>query len=218
VNDMSKVIEPRTDQINADTLIPGPMTVTIKDVKIASGTEQPVTIALEETPLFYRPCKSMSRILVSAWGPDAKKYIGRSLTLYRDPTVKWGGMDVGGIRISHLSHIDGTMTLALTATRASRKPFTVKPLVVERPPSVDVDPDKAAGLVAARQGLDALAAWWKTLPKPLQSILKSYKDETLKPIAAEVEPSSGVHQPDHPARDAGRNEEPPADAGPVEMD
>jgi hypothetical protein len=72
----------------------------------------------------------MSRLLVAAWGPDAKEYVGRCMTLYRDPTVKWAGMEVGGIRISHLSHLDAAMTMALTATKGSRKPYTVKPLVV----------------------------------------------------------------------------------------
>jgi hypothetical protein len=128
MNDMSSVIIPKSDQINADTLIAGPMTVTIKEVRINGGQEQPVTIVLEETPLFYRPCKSMSRCLVSAWGPDASKYTGRAMTLYRDPTVKWAGLEVGGIRISHLSHIDGEKQMMLTATKGSRKPHKVLPL------------------------------------------------------------------------------------------
>jgi len=140
MNDMSSVIEPKSDQINADTLLSGPVTVTIKDVRISGGQEQPVTIVLEETNLFYRPCKSMSRCLVAAWGPDASKYIGRSLTLYRDPTVKWAGMEVGGIRISHMSHIDGEKLMMLTATKGSRKPHKVKPLAVER----EEQPDDAA--------------------------------------------------------------------------
>jgi hypothetical protein len=37
-------------------------------------------------------------------------------------------MEVGGIRISHMSDIGETMTMALTVTRANKKPFTVKPL------------------------------------------------------------------------------------------
>jgi hypothetical protein len=137
--DMSSVIVPKSDQINADDLISGPMTVTIRDVKITGGTEQPVSIALAGTDKFYRPCKSMSRVLVANWGPDAKAYIGRSLTLYRDPTVKWGGMEVGGIRISHMSHIEAPVTLALTATRANRKPFTVRPLT--QAPEQPVNPE-----------------------------------------------------------------------------
>lgn len=125
---MSDVIIPKSDQINADDLISGPMTITIAGVAITAGTEQPVSIDIGVPGKVYRPCKSMSRVLVAAWGPDAKTYTGRSMTLYRDPTVKWGGMEVGGIRISHLSNIDKDMTMALTATRAQRKPYTVRPL------------------------------------------------------------------------------------------
>lgn len=51
------------------------------------------------------------------------------MTLYRDPKVKWGGMEVGGIRISHLSDLPkGKHTMALTETKGSKKLFTVEPL------------------------------------------------------------------------------------------
>jgi len=50
------------------------------------------------------------------------------MRLYRDPKVKFGGMEVGGIRISHASHIDGPKTFPLTATRGRKAPYTVKPL------------------------------------------------------------------------------------------
>lgn len=131
MNDMSQVIVPKSDQINADDLIAGPKTFTIEGVAITPGTEQPVNIKLEGELRAWRPCKSMSRVLVAAWGPDAKVYIGRSLTLYRDPKVKWGGMEVGGIRVSHMSHIERDMLLQLTATKGKRAPHIVKPLVAE---------------------------------------------------------------------------------------
>ncbi len=140
--DMSQVIIPRSDQINADTLLAGPMTVTIRDVAIRGGQEQPVSIMLEETDLAFRPCKSMSRVLVNAWGPDASQYIGRSLTLYRDPSVKWGGLEVGGIRISHMTHISGEMVMQLTATKGKRNPCIIKPLVMNAA-NPDADRDKA---------------------------------------------------------------------------
>jgi hypothetical protein len=131
MSDMSQVIVPKSDQINADDLIGRDMTITIREVQIRGGQEQPVSIYFDGSDKAFRPCKSMSRVLVQAWGPDANKYVGHSLTLYRDPTVKWGGMEVGGIRISHMSHIDQPLTMALTATKGSRKPYTVKPLVAE---------------------------------------------------------------------------------------
>jgi hypothetical protein len=63
------------------------------------------------------PCKTVRRIMVGAWGKDTEQYVGRSMTLYRDPTVSFGGMVVGGIRVSHMSHIDSEKTLALQVTR-----------------------------------------------------------------------------------------------------
>lgn len=129
MQDMSSVIVPKSDQINADDLISGDITIKIRDVKITGGQEQPVSIYFDGSDKAFRPCKSMSRVLVAAWGADAKKYVGRSLQLYRDPTVKWGGLEVGGIRIRAMTHIDGPLTMALTATKGSRKPFRVAPLL-----------------------------------------------------------------------------------------
>lgn len=128
MNDMSQVIIPKSDQINADDLIAGPRTYTVEAIAISPGTEQPVSIKMIGEQRVWRPCKSMSRVLVSAWGPDAKAYIGRSVTLYRDPKVKWGGMEVGGIRVSHMSHIEREMLLQLTATKGKRAPHIIKPL------------------------------------------------------------------------------------------
>jgi hypothetical protein len=137
--DMSAAIIPKSDQLNSDDLIAGPITVTITAVTVRGGQEQPVSIHFEgDNGKPYKPCKSMSRVLVSAWGPDSSKYVGRSMALYRDPSVKWAGMEVGGIRISHMSDIAETMTMALTATKGSRKPFMVKPLAArEKPPTLD---------------------------------------------------------------------------------
>lgn len=188
MNDMSAVIIPRSDQLNADTLVAGPMTVTIREVQIRGGQEQPVSMILDGTALFYRPCKSMSRLIVAAWGPDASKYVGRSLTLYRDPSVKWAGMDVGGIRISHMSHIESVMTMALTATRGSRKPFTVQPLVATG----------ADSLRAAATDEDLRAVWagmtepakksaWKHLTKPEQDAMKLRLNPPAKTAAAAPE-------------------------------
>lgn len=131
MNDMASVIVPRSDQKNADDLLAGPITIKITDVSVRPGTEQPVSVFFDgDEGKPWKPCKSMARVLVTAWGPDSSKYVGRSLTLYCDPKVKWGGMEVGGIRISHMSDIDSAITMALTVTRANKKPFTVQPLKV----------------------------------------------------------------------------------------
>ena len=126
--DISGTVAPKSDQLNADDLIAGPRTIVVTAVKLVAE-DQPVAIHFSgDDGKPYKPCKSMRRVLVRAWGADASKYAGRSMTLYLDETVRFGGAAVGGVRISHLSDISGPMTMALTATRAVKKAFTVKPI------------------------------------------------------------------------------------------
>jgi hypothetical protein len=125
--DLTHSIEPRSDQVNADDLVGGPITYTIREVR-QGAAEQPFDFMLVETDRAYRPSKTMRRLIVAAWGPDANAYAGRRLTLYRDPTIKFGGALVGGIRISHMSHISKRIEEKFQTTRGKRETFTVQPL------------------------------------------------------------------------------------------
>jgi hypothetical protein len=174
MSNMADAIIPKSDQLNSDDLIAGPITITITGVTIRGGQEQPVSIHYDgDNGKPYKPCKSMSRLLVATWGADAKEYTGRSMTLYRDAAVKWAGMEVGGIRISHLSHIDAPMTMALTATKGSRKPYTVQPLRVSEAR------DWAKELTEAAD-LQALGAIWKACPdKTIHATTKDARKAAL---------------------------------------
>lgn len=159
--DMTRTIEPHSDQLNADDLMAGPVTVTITGV--TRGTpEQPVNVETEQYPgRPYRPAKSMRRVLVAAWGKDSSVYAGRRLTLYRDPRVRFGREEVGGIRISHLSHIGEPMTVMLTVTRGRRAPFTVQPLPDDETPREDHEgPATVVERIGAATTLDDLRALW----------------------------------------------------------
>lgn len=128
--DISSSIIPKSDQWNADDLVAGPRTVTV--AKVSQGSpEQPVNVHIIEDPKrAYRPSKSMRRVLAEVWGTQSDNWVGKSLTLFRNPNIKFGGETVGGIEISHMSHIDKPITVSLSVTRGKRKPFTVKPLQV----------------------------------------------------------------------------------------
>ena len=66
---LSETIIPKSDQLNADDLMAGALTVTITGVRRGSD-EQPVDIDLAEYPgRAYRPSKSMSPAKVPAWAP-----------------------------------------------------------------------------------------------------------------------------------------------------
>jgi hypothetical protein len=163
MGDMNPVIVPKSDQINADDLIAGPMTITIASAKVAPGTEQPVSLGIAGQRKVFRPCKGMCRIMVQAWGADSQKFIGKSLTLYRDPDVTWGGAKIGGIRISHMSDIPSVQVFAVSESKTKRKLVQVKPLqsaptrstpatVAETGP----EPEADAGEVAASASGGAL--------------------------------------------------------------
>ena len=124
---MKITAEPRSDQWNADDFLGGPRTFTIAGVK-EGAAEQKYDIALEGETRAWRPPLGMLRVLMQAWGDESEVWVGRRVTLYRDQTVKFGSDTLGGIRISHLSHIEGPKNYKVTTTRGKRATFTVQPL------------------------------------------------------------------------------------------
>lgn len=135
-NWMLETIVPKSDQLNADDLIGGPITVTIEQVIRRESADQPVEIRIAgHRP--YKPCKSMRRVLCAAWPVSPDEYVGRRMTLVNDPSVTWAGKAVGGIRIQALSHIEQPLTMAITVTRGNRKPVTVYPIAIQQPSFLD---------------------------------------------------------------------------------
>jgi hypothetical protein len=127
--DLTESIQPRSDQINADDLIAGPITYTIREV-VKGKAEQPFDFLLVETDRAYRPSKTSRRVIVAGWGAETKKYVGRRLTLYREPSIQFGGKTVGGIRVSHMSDLPDGKPVKVQAqtTRGRREEFIVQPL------------------------------------------------------------------------------------------
>lgn len=161
VRDLRDTIVPKSDQLNAEQLLGGPITVTVTDVRRGGGEEQPVVIHYEgEGGRPYKPCKSMRKILVFAWGADGSQWIGRSMTLYNRPDVKFGGEEVGGIRISHLSDIPKDIEVSLTATRGKK----VKTRIARLQGMPSVEDSQSRLEAAARGGMSSLQAAWKAIP------------------------------------------------------
>lgn len=168
--DLTPTIVAKSDQLNADDLIGGPVTVTIVDVTKGT-TDQPVNIVTEEfgPKRPYKPAKSMRRVMVAAWGADTSTYPGRRLTLFRDPHVKWAGEEVGGIRIAAMSHLAAPMQIALTVAKGKRTPTVVQPLETSPAPApVGVSDDVAGDWVAtinAAESLQELQTIWRDADK-----------------------------------------------------
>ena len=132
--DLTSTTAPRSDQLNYDDLAnQASADVTIEKVT-AGSSEQPVDVHLKEFPgRPWRPSKSMRRVLVAAWGSESEVYVGRKLRIYGDPSVKFGGIAVGGIRIAAMSHLDGPLNVALTVTRGKKAPYKVDRLAEPQP-------------------------------------------------------------------------------------
>ena len=155
--DISDTLAPNSDQLDAVDLLGGPQTFAIE--KVSKGNaEQPVNVFLTGFPRPWRPGKSMRRVLVACWGPDASAYVGRRVTLFCDTSVRFGGQEVGGTRISHLSHLDKAKKVPLLVTRGKSATYTVEPL----PDNAPTVPSEAE--VAASQDQGQLRAWWQEYP------------------------------------------------------
>jgi len=197
--DLSNTIIPKSDQLNAEDLLTGPRTFTVGEVVVKSSSEQPVDIHLAELPgRPFRPSKTVLRILVTAWGKESDAYVGRRMTLYRDEKVKWAGQEVGGIRVSHLSHITKPMKLALTETRGKKENHTVQPL-----PDAPATPDYVA-LAKAATDIDGWRKVWQQA-KDAGHLTDALKAK-LTPIGEALK--TPAKAPDVPV------DEPPADAWP----
>lgn len=152
--DMTESIAPKSDQLNAEDLLTGPRTFTIAEVKKGSA-EQPVDVHLVEFPgRPFKPSKTVRRIMVAAWGPDAAAYAGHKMTLYRDPAVRFGGQDVGGIRVSHMTGIEKRLTIALTVSKGKRAPYVVEPLTAPAQAAVHPNAEKITALQTEWQTAD----------------------------------------------------------------
>lgn len=174
--DITNSLAPRSDQINADDLVAGPQTFTIREV-VGGKAEQPFDFLLVETDRAFRPAVTMRRLIAAAWGTNGDAYVGRRLTVYRDPTIRFGKDIVGGIRISHMSHIDKRVEVKLQVTRGKRETFAVEPLP-------DATPAPTESAIACTTDKSQLLSWGQQFPN-LRPALKARMDE----LDAEPTPS-----------------------------
>jgi hypothetical protein len=166
VIDISPTIIPKSDQLNAEQLLCDNLTIVVARVEVGSSAEQPVSIYYEgDKGRPYKPCKTMRKLLAYAWSSNAATWIGRAMTLYNDPGVKFGGEMVGGIRISHLSDIQSDIKISLTTTRGKKAQTSVRKM--DRPTTAD-----HVGLINAAANMNELKAAFK-------SAISSTKDRSL---------------------------------------
>lgn len=182
--DMSRFIEAKSDQLNADDLIGAPRTITITRVTGNEG-DQPIAIHYQgDNGKPFKPCKTIRRVLMGVWGRYANEYVGKSMTLYRDDTVTFGGLQVGGIRISHMSGIDKETTVVVMKSKGKKAGMKILPLAAgaaqDEPYTVE---EAEAALRRAASMEDLERAWRSRIMAPHRDALKPLLDERKAALA-----------------------------------
>jgi hypothetical protein len=135
--DIEDTLAPKSEQMDAIELTSGPRTFTIE--RITDGSpDQPVNIHFVEFPRPWRPSKNMRRVIdgvwelrkrgVKKWSEASELLAGRRITLYYDPAVRFGSNVVGGVRVSHMSHIDAQTKTPIIPSQGKSALWTVDPL------------------------------------------------------------------------------------------
>lgn len=203
--DISQYTYSKGTQTNADDLVAAPRTVVVTDVVLTGDEKQPLAVRYEgDEGKPFLPCLTMRKMIAAIWGKESDAWIGQSLTLFRDPSIKFGPDTPGGVRISHMSGIDKTISVQLLEKRGKRRTYTIVPLVVEKvkqpeKPAAQPEPDapaidKDALFSDAREnaalGRKEFGKWFKTKTKPEQDALKEIGAEVTELLdAAEAPPA-----------------------------
>jgi hypothetical protein len=133
--DIAPFVEAESDRITADDLIAGPRTFTIARIEgtMAEGKRRMVVHLAGSPGKPFMPCKGMVRLLGQIWGPDAAQWVGRGITLFRDPDVRFGADLTGGVRIAAVTHIDSPQNVSVRASQKKIKGYNIKPMAAPAP-------------------------------------------------------------------------------------
>lgn len=150
ITNLRDTILAKSDQLNADDIVGGSITITVSAVKRGDSADQPVVIHYQgDNGRPYKPCKTMRRVLIAGWGENGAAWIGRSMTLYNEPSVKFGGVAVGGIRISHMTDIGNGLRLTPNASKGKKQEVIIQPLKVQSPTKPTISDDQWQQVLAA---------------------------------------------------------------------
>ena len=132
MTDVGFALEAKSDQLNAVDIMGAEPVIRIRDVKVKQG-DQPVSVYFDgDNNRPWKPSKGMLRVLAGAWGRDSSAWVGKYAQLYFEPTVRYAGKEVGGIRVRGLSDIDQRgLSFALRINQKQTEPYHVPLLEVK---------------------------------------------------------------------------------------
>ncbi len=124
--DVSFATQAKSDQLNSVDIMGFEPVITIREVRVQQG-EQPVWVFYHgDNNRPWKPSRGMIRILAAGWGRDSDGWIGKSVQIFMEPSVKYAGKEVGGVRIRAMSDIPNRgLTCTITINRQKREPYPV---------------------------------------------------------------------------------------------
>lgn len=157
--DLTPLAEAASDRLVADDLIGGPRTIKITGVTgtVMEGKKKALFSFEGDDGKPFIPCKSMVRVMMAVWGKYANEFVGRRLTVFRDPEVTFGGLATGGVRISHMSGMDEPMTVVVQTKKGKKGAIKILPLKDE-PPAPDPAQKWADAYIARVEQIDSIEA------------------------------------------------------------
>jgi hypothetical protein len=133
--DIRGTLEAKSDQLNATDIMGIDLVIRIRAVVVGGGKEQPVSVYFDgDNNRPWKPSKGMRRVLAAGWGWESDNWIGKSVKLHFDASVKYAGKEVGGIRVKAMSDIDQRgMVVVEAINRQQRVPVNVAYLDTRMP-------------------------------------------------------------------------------------
>jgi hypothetical protein len=134
--DVRGTLEAKSDQLNATDIMGIDLVIRIRAVQVGAGKDQPVAVYFDgDNNRPWKPSKGMRRVLAAGWGWESDNWIGKSVKLHFDASVKYAGKEVGGIRVKAMSDIDQRGIVIVEAiNRQQRIPLHIAFLDTSLPP------------------------------------------------------------------------------------
>lgn len=161
--DISLAAQAKSNQLNAVDIMGCEPVITIREVNVRQG-DQPVAVFYHgDNNRPWYPSKGMIRILMAGWGKESDNWVGKSVQIFMEPSVTFGGKAVGGIRVRAMSDIPQRgINATLTISRTKREPYPVQYLDMKRP---EYPEDKF------NAGFDAMASAMENKQMTLQQVI-----------------------------------------------
>jgi len=133
MTDVTFALAAKSDQLNAADLAV-PRVIRVRDVHVdPTALEQRVWVFFDgDQDRPWKPSTGMLRVLSACWGTESDDWIGQHAEIICDPSVVYGGKEVGGIRVTAVTGIDARgLDIPLSISRQKRIIWHVKNLQVQ---------------------------------------------------------------------------------------